>query len=132
MKIPISEYKIHASVFEWSQHYPILRNKYWCIVNGGFNITSGRTLGHLKKMGWRKGPPDSMLFAKSEEINPKNNNPYIGLAMEFKKDGGYLSAAQVIIMHSLVEEDWKYVVCRSLEQAIIEFKTYLGKRLMEG
>lgn len=126
-----SEEQIQSSVFQWAGFYPILRRKYWCIANGGYNL-SVAAQAKLKRLGRRPGIPDSMLFARSGILNPINKCPYSGLAIEFKVKNGYLTAAQSLVREDLIEEGWSFTICRSLNEAIKEITNYLGNRLKNG
>jgi len=68
--------------------------------------------------GMRKGVPDLIL--------PVPRPPYCGLAIEMKAPKGVLKPEQRWWRDALTALGWAYQLCRSAEQAIQTYRSYLG------
>lgn len=111
------EHRIQCACVQWfSIKYPRLHGRLFAVPNGGRRdkITAVK----LQSEGVVAGVADLILL--------KSNRDYGALLVEMKTPKGKQSALQRKWQHTLCSEDeYKYVVCRSLDDFIREVTDYL-------
>lgn len=102
------EARIQASCVEYLwNNYPQTRGLYIHIPNEG-NRNSKLDGAMRKALGLVAGAPDTFLFIA--------RYGYHGLAIEFKTETGVQSQEQKAFQARLEMQNYKYCICRSLEQ----------------
>jgi hypothetical protein len=91
---------------------------------GGMRTSIGTAI-KMKKMGYRRGCPDLIIF---EPINCITGlNKYHGLLIEMKKKkGGTVSLEQKEFLQLAEERGYKAIVCEGAAEAIVEIDNYFG------
>lgn len=111
------EHQIQVACVQWfSFQYPNLRGRLFAVPNGGRRDKA--TAGKLKAEGAYAGVSDLILL--------KPNKEYGALLIEMKTETGRQSDGQKK-WESLVtsENEYKYVICRSLDDFMEEVNNYL-------
>ncbi len=111
------EHRIQCECVRWfSLQYPRLRGRLFAVPNGGRRDAT--TAAKLKAEGVVAGVADLILL--------KSNRDYGALLIEMKTPKGKQSDSQKKWQLTLCSEDeFKYVVCRSLDDFIREVSDYL-------
>ena len=74
------------------------------------------TFNRLKRMGYKRGLPDILIF----ERPPAYGNQFVGVAIELKrKKGGIVSDEQKEWLEKLQKQGWFAIVCRGADEAIL-------------
>jgi hypothetical protein len=79
--------------------------------------TSPQAGARLKRLGCRAGVPDLILLIP--------NGIAHGLLIEMKAPKGTLTESQRIYRDEVINQNYAYAVCRSLDEFIMTVKTYL-------
>lgn len=111
------EHRIQCSCVKWfNLKYPKLKGRLFAVPNGGRrDIVTGVK---LKAEGVIAGVSDLILL--------KSNRDYGALLIEMKKKDGYQSQSQKEWQKIICENrEYKYVLCRSLDDFIREVDDYL-------
>lgn len=104
-----------CAVIDYFKHKPSIIKYLWHTPNGGYrNI---REAAKLKRMGVKRGVSDLFLAIP--------NDGYHGMFIEMKSKKGKLTFEQREFIQYMEEMDYKCVVCKCVEEAIIEIKQYL-------
>jgi len=112
-----TESAIQASYLVWlNLQYPEVADVTAAFVNGG--ARDPRYGARLKREGLKNGFPDIGIFYPC--------GPYHGMFIEFKSLNGTMRIDQLSIMEKLICHMYKFVVCRSLEEAINETQNYIN------
>lgn len=112
------EHRIQCACVRWfSLRFPKLKGRLFAVPNGGArDVVTG---AKLKEEGVVAGVSD-LIFLKS-------NRDYGALLIEMKKPKGVQSASQKEWQKKVTENgEFKYVVCRSLEDFMREITDYLA------
>ena len=111
------EHRIQCACVEWFSHqYPKLRGRLFAVPNGGkrAQVTGGK----LKAEGVVPGVADLILL--------KSNRDYGALLIEIKTPAGRQSDSQKEWQKIICENgEYKYVICRSLDDFIRVVNGYL-------
>lgn len=111
------EHRIQQACVRWfNLQYPHLRGRLFAVPNGGRRdaVTGAR----LKDEGVIPGVADLIFLCP--------NSRYGALLIEMKTPRGRQSESQVNWQARITENDeYKYVICRSLDAFIREFRAYL-------
>lgn len=83
---------------------------------GGIKTTIGQAV-KLKRMGYRRGFPDLLIF--------EARGIYHGLLIELKTKTGVLSPFQKEIAHLLMQRDYRVATCFGFDQAVYYITKYL-------
>lgn len=112
------EHQIQCACVRWfSYQYPELHGRLFAVPNGGRRDET--TAEKLKAEGVVAGVADLILL--------KSNRDYGALLIEMKTQTGRQSDSQKKWQLTLCsEEEYKYVVCRSLDDFIREVSVYLN------
>ena len=112
------EHQIQCSCVRWfAYQHPELHGRLFAVPNGGRRDAT--TAAKLKAEGVVAGVADLILL--------KSNRDYGALLIEMKTQKGTQSNSQKKWQLSLCSEDeYKYVVCRSLDDFIREVSDYLN------
>lgn len=112
------EHQIQCACVRWfAYQYPELRGRLFAVPNGGRRDVT--TAAKLKAEGVVAGVADLILL--------KSNHDYGALLVEMKTPKGKQSDSQKKWQLTLcAEEEYKYVVCRSLGDFIREVRDYLN------
>ncbi len=113
------EHRIQCSCVRWFYlQYPNLKYRLFAVPNGGRRDKV--TASNLKDEGVLPGVADLILL--------KPNSKYGALLIEMKTSKGRQSDSQKRWQYELCSMDeYKYVVCRSLNDFIREIKEYLNE-----
>lgn len=113
------EHDIQAACVRWfNLAYPRLRGRLFAVPNGGHRLRS--TASALKAEGVVAGVSDLILLKPSKGFG--------ALLIEMKTSEGRQSAAQEEWMRIVMSEgEYKYVICRSVEDFMKEVVNYLDK-----
>lgn len=120
LKSKDEEHKLQCMCVKWFRYrYPKLYHNLFAVPNGGKRdaVTGAR----LKAEGALAGVSDLVLL--------KPNRFYHALLIEMKTQKGVLSENQKRWSGRIVEDGYKYVVCRSLEEFRKEVEGYLNYEL---
>lgn len=111
------EHRIQCACVRWfSLQHPQLHGRLFAVPNGGRR--DAITATKLKAEGVVAGVADLIL--------PKSNRDYGALLIEMKTSQGRQSKSQKQWQSTLCsQEEYKYVVCRSLDDFIREVNDYL-------
>lgn len=111
------EHRIQCACVQWfSLQHPQLHGRLFAVPNGGRR--DAITATKLKAEGVMAGVADLILL--------KSNRDYGALLIEMKTSQGRQSKSQKQWQCTLCsEEEYKYVVCRSLDDFIREVNDYL-------
>jgi hypothetical protein len=111
------EHQIQCSCVRWfAYQYPELRGRLFAVPNGGRRDAT--TAAKLKAEGVVAGVADLILL--------KSNRDYGALLIEMKTPQGRQSDSQKKWQLTLCsQEEYKYVVCRSLDDFMREVDSYL-------
>ena len=112
------EHQIHCACVRWfSYQYPELHGRLFAVPNGGRRDET--TAAKLKAEGVVAGVADLIFL--------RRNRDYGALLIEMKTPTGRQSDSQKKWQFTLCSEDeYKYVVCRSLDDFIKEVNDYLN------
>lgn len=111
------EHRIQCQCVRWfALQYPKLRGRLFAVPNGGKRDVT--TAAKLKAEGVVAGVADLILLVR--------NSKYGALLIEMKTSSGRQSESQKE-WQKIVSDDYKYVVCRSVEDFIREIENYLKK-----
>ena len=112
------ESRLQQACVKWFNYqYTELRGCLFCVPNGGArNAATGRI---LKLEGVVAGVADLIL--------PVPNKHYHSLCVEMKTEEGKQSPSQREWQEKVESVGNKYVICRSLEQFIVEVEDYINK-----
>lgn len=114
-----SETQIQQSCVSWfRRQYPQLQNLLFAVPNG-----EKRDVVHASRM-----KAEGMVSGVSDLILLRPNDPFHGLLIEMKTPTGKQSAEQQQFMEQAQAWNYKYVICRSIEEFMKEVNNYL-KRL---
>lgn len=110
------ESNIQQSCVMWFRlQYPPLATLLFAIPNGGSrNYLEAKK---MKKEGITAGVSDLIL------LHP--NSQYHALCVEMKRKGTYQKPAQKSWQKEVEKKGYKYIVCRSIDEFIIEINKYL-------
>ena len=109
------EHRIQCQCVRWFfLQYPKLRGRLFAVPNGGKRDVT--TAAKLKAEGVVAGVADLILLVR--------NSKYGALLIEMKTRTGRQSESQKQ-WQKIVGGDYKYVVCRSVEEFIREIENYL-------
>lgn len=111
------EHRIQCACVRWfSLQHPLLHGRLFAVPNGGRR--DAITATKLKAEGVVAGVADLILL--------KSNRDYGALLIEMKTSQGRQSKSQKQWQSTLCsQEEYKYVVCRSLDDFICEVNDYL-------
>lgn len=114
-----AEHRLQEACVRWfSLQYPHLRGRLFAVPNGGRR--DAVTGAKLKAEGVVPGVSDLILL--------KSNSRYHGLLIEMKAGKGRQSGSQRWWQSVITENDeYKYVVCRSLDDFMREVAGYLSE-----
>lgn len=91
-----------------------LHNVFYCASVAGAYLHPA-TFIRMKKIGYKKGAPDLMIYQKP----PAYNGQFVGVAIEMKrKKGGVVSDEQREWLEKLRAQGWMAVVCAGADAAI--------------
>ena len=112
------EHCIQCKCVQWfSDHYPELKGRLFAVPNGGFR--NPKTAGDMKDEGVIAGVSDLILLVK--------NKRYGALLIEMKAPGKYQQPVQKQWEKIVTAKgEYKYVVCRSLDEFIKVITEYLN------
>lgn len=112
------EHRMQCTCVKWfASQYPKLRGRLFAVPNGGRR--DNPTGAKLKAEGVIPGVADLILL--------KRNHRYGALLIEMKTPWGTQSSSQKEWQAGVCSEDeYKYVVCRSVDDFIREVKEYLN------
>lgn len=112
------EHRIQQTCVRWfNLEYPELRGRLFAVPNGGRR--DALTGSKLKAEGVIAGVSDLILL--------KSNRHYGALLIEMKKPGGRQSPHQRWWQKAVCKQDeFKYVVCYSLDDFMREVRTFLS------
>lgn len=109
------EHRLQCACVRWfNLQYPALRGRLFAVPNGGRRDAA--TGARLKEEGVVAGVADLILL--------KSNSRYGALLVEMKAGRGRQSPSQRQWQAS-VQDEYLYVVCRSLNEFITQVKGYL-------
>lgn len=110
------EHRLQASMVKWFRlQYPSMKHNLFSVPNGGRR--DAVTGAKLKEEGQLAGVSD-LIFLKA-------NRFYHGLLIEVKTDKGRQSDNQKEWEQKIINDGYKYIVVRSLDQFIEEVNRYL-------
>ena len=111
------EHRIQCACVKWfALKYPKLKGRLFAVPNGGRR--DGPTAAKLKAEGVVAGVSDLILL--------KSNRNYGALFIEMKKEDGRQSKSQQLWESTVCSDDeYKYVVCHSLDEFQCEVDGYL-------
>ena len=113
----IRESDIQISVANW------LRQKYPQVLFtaglGGLKLTVGQAV-KIKRMGYRNGTPDLMIFESS--------GVWRALFIELKRDKGIASADQQVFQCDAMRRRYLYEICYGYDETIKTITNYLENR----
>lgn len=117
-KLKDEEHRIQCACVRWfAYQHPELHGRLFAVPNGGRRDET--TAAKLKAEGVMAGVADLILL--------KSNRDYGALLIEMKTPTGKQSESQKKWQLALCSEDeYKYVVCRSLDDFIKEVSDYLN------
>ncbi len=111
------EHKLQSACVRWYRlQYPKMRHNLFSVPNGGKR--DAVTAAKMKEEGALAGVADLILL--------KSNRFYGALLLELKTSKGRQSDSQKEWEQKIVNDDYKYVVVRSLDEFQREVKQYLN------
>ena len=122
------EDKLQEACVTWfGYQYPEYAPLLWHIPNGGSrNVIEA---AKLKRMGVRRGVPDLQLaIPRSVYTSPTTRSLVdCGLFIELKTKDGRVTPEQKKMHKRLIAQGYKVIVCRSLDDFMIQIQAYIGK-----
>lgn len=111
------EHRIQCACVQWFRlRYPHYRHNLFAVPNGGRRDEV--TAGKLKAEGVLAGVADLILL--------KSNADYGALLIEMKTAKGRQSDTQIEWQKLIEKDGYKYVVCRSLDDFVLQVDSYLS------
>lgn len=111
------EHRIQSACVKWFRiQYPTMQHNLFAVPNGGRRDKASGS--KLKEEGVLAGVADLILL--------KSTHSYGALLIEMKTSKGRQSEAQMKWEHLIIKDDFKYVVCRNLEDFMHEVRDYLS------
>lgn len=112
-----SEHAMQSAFFEW------LALQKFDVANDGFAVPNGgarhpAVAAKLKREGVKKGIPDTLF--------PVARGGFIGLAIEFKSEGGNPSKEQRERITKLQKDGWCVILCWDWQAAARSVQGYAG------
>lgn len=112
------EHDLQVSFVRWfNYHHPELRGRLFAVPN----------MGHRSKLTGRLFKEEGMVAGVSDLIFLKRNKHFGALLIETKTDKGKQSESQKIWQENVCKDnEFKYVICRSLDDFIKEIESFLA------
>lgn len=112
-----TEHRLQSSMVKWFRlQYPQMIHNLLAIPNAGKR--TARMGAYMKEEGLMPGAADMILL--------KSNRFYGALLIETKTKTGYQSKSQKEWEQKIINDGYKYVVVRSIEDFMREVKDYLS------